>query len=206
MDKEKSLEFLDRLCKGLAETFGRNCETLIHDMSHPNHPILRIYNNHVSGREIGSTKDIYGNETSDREIYLDSDFVNNLVITKSGKKVKSSTFHFKGNDYHFALGINYDFTEMYDFARVQNDFMKVDSDLLDAISEMGNVRLSTLFDASIEEIGKSVDEMTREDRMLLLKLLKDKNAFQFKKFVPYVSEKLKVSRYTIYKDLKEIES
>lgn len=50
MDREEAFEFLDRTARGIAEMFGSTCETLVHDMGDPRHPILSIYNGHVSGR------------------------------------------------------------------------------------------------------------------------------------------------------------
>ena len=61
MEKDEVLDFLKRLAESIAVMFGDCCETLVHDMSVPGHPILAIYNGKVSGREIGSTQDIYGN-------------------------------------------------------------------------------------------------------------------------------------------------
>ena len=55
MNRDEAFEFLDRTARGIAETFGSNCETLVHDMSIPSHPILVIYNGHISGRSAGST-------------------------------------------------------------------------------------------------------------------------------------------------------
>ena len=60
MTYEEAFEFLDRTARGIAQMFGSSCETLVHDMSVPDHPILSIYNGHVSGREVGSTMDIMG--------------------------------------------------------------------------------------------------------------------------------------------------
>ena len=60
MTRDQAFEFLDRTARGIAEMFGSSCETLVHDMGVPTHPILSIYNGHVSGREVGSTMDIMG--------------------------------------------------------------------------------------------------------------------------------------------------
>lgn len=46
MDREEAFEFLDRTARGIAEMFGSTCETLVHDMGDPRHPILSIYNGH----------------------------------------------------------------------------------------------------------------------------------------------------------------
>ena len=60
MTRDQAFEFLDRTARGIAEMFGSSCETLVHDMGVPTHPILSIYNGHVSGRTVGSTLDILG--------------------------------------------------------------------------------------------------------------------------------------------------
>lgn len=48
--KKQILDFLMRTAEGLSKMFGHSCETLIHDMSKPGHPIIAIFNGHVSGR------------------------------------------------------------------------------------------------------------------------------------------------------------
>ena len=39
MTRDEAFEFLDRTARGIAETFGSSCETLVHDMGLPSHPI-----------------------------------------------------------------------------------------------------------------------------------------------------------------------
>ena len=51
--------------------------------------MLAIYNGHVSGRSVGSTRDVTGVE---QDLYLDNDVVNLLAVTPSGQQTKSSTF------------------------------------------------------------------------------------------------------------------
>ena len=106
MTRNEAFSMLDRMAKGIAEMFGSNCETVIHDLSDPLHPVLAIYNGHVSGRTVGSTQDVTGVE---QDLHLDSDVVNLLAVTPSGQQTKSSTFTIKGEDYHLGFGINYDF-------------------------------------------------------------------------------------------------
>lgn len=48
--KELILENLKKAAEAIALMFGSNCETIVHDMSLPGHPILAIYNAGVSGR------------------------------------------------------------------------------------------------------------------------------------------------------------
>lgn len=185
--------------------FGATCETLIHDMSVPNHPIIYISNGHVSSRKIGSTEDIYGYSTTGEDVDLHRDYVNHLVISKRGRRLKSSTFHMKGEDYHYAFGINFDFTNFYEFQKLQEDFLKVSTELYDAINEDDDNRLSSIFENCLEIIGKPVERLNRIDRLRLISLLKEYNAFSFQKSVPYISERLNLSRNTIYKYIKELE-
>ena len=109
MTRQEAFTMLDQMAKGIAEMFGSNCETVIHDLADPLHPVLAIYNGHVSGRSVGSTRDVTGVE---QDLYLDNDVVNLLAVTPSGQQTKSSTFSIKGEDYHLGFGINYDFTPL----------------------------------------------------------------------------------------------
>lgn len=174
-------------------------------MSVPNHPIIYISNGQVSSRKIGSTEDIYGNISASEDIDLDKDYVNHLVISKRGQRIKSSTFHLKGEDYHYAFGINFDITDFYEFHKLQDDFLKVSTELHEAIKEDSSNELSSIFDNCLEHIGKPVERLNRADRLRLISLLKEQNAFSFQKSVPYISERLNLSRNTIYKYIRELE-
>ena len=115
MNQEEAFALLHRLAAGIAATFGDSCETVIHEMEGERMKNVAIFNGHVSGRSIGSTLSIYGRDTMDDDPHgtsLDQDFLNQMVVTPEGKDVKSSTFHLRGDGYHYALGINYDVTVM----------------------------------------------------------------------------------------------
>ena len=46
--------------------------------------------------------------------------------------------------------------------------------------------------------------LSKKDRVKLIALLDQKNAFSYRKSVPYVAKRLGVSRYTVYKYLSEL--
>ena len=46
--------------------------------------------------------------------------------------------------------------------------------------------------------------LNKRDRMKIIALLDQKNAFSFRKSVPFVAKRLQVSRYTVYKYLGEL--
>lgn len=205
MNKEEAFEFLNRMAKGIAVTFGSSCETLIHDMNVKGHPILAIYNGQVTGREVGSVVDILGSTRDVDELIAGVDFVNHLAVTPSGRQIKSSTFHMIGDDYKYAMGINFDFTELSSANRVLLELMNVGGDLQNAMWQAGEGALGEIVDECLRMVGKPIEDMNKKDRLKLIKLLKQKNAFSFQKSVPYVSDMLNVSRYTVYNYLNELE-
>ncbi|MGM9607324.1 MAG: transcriptional regulator [Oscillospiraceae bacterium] len=205
MTRDEAFEFLDRTARGIAEMFGSSCETLVHDMTVPTHPILSIYNGHVSGRAVGSTMDILGEGRALDEEALVTDQVNLFATTPSGQQIKSSTFHLIGEDYNLALGINFDFSSLVYANRILVDLMSAQADLQSALWRGGDSkRLTEIFDECLNAVGKPVASLNKKDRMKVVALLEQKNAFSFKKAVPFVAQRLQVSRYTVYKYLGEL--
>ena len=205
MNRDQAFEFLDRTARGIAEMFGSSCETLVHDMGVPTHPILSIYNGHVSGREVGSTMDIMGIGLELDEQASTTDQVNLAATTPDGRQAKSSTFHMIGEDYNLALGINFDYTSLVFANRILVDLMSAQSDLQSALWQEGNSRqLADLFERCLASFGKPADALSKAERIRLVAMLEQQNAFSFRKSVPYVAKHLGVSRYTIYKYLGEI--
>ncbi len=204
MDRQQAFEFLDRVARGIAETFGPACETLVQDFDSPSHPILSIYNSQVSGREVGSTLDILGSDKLLDANAQIQDFVNLYAATPTGAQIKSSTFHLMDEDYNLALGINFDFTSLVYANRTLMGLMNADADLQSALWTGGEGQLGQIFDECVTALGKPAAELGKKDRMKLVALLDQKNAFTFRMSVPFVAQRLKVSRYTIYKYLGEL--
>ena len=205
MTRDQAFEFLDRTARGIAEMFGSSCETLVHDMGVPTHPILSIYNGHISGREVGSTMDIMGIGLELDEQAAATDQVNLAAVTPDGRQIKSSTFHMIGEDYNLALGVNFDYTSLVFANRILADLMNTQSDLRSALWQPGDSRqLADLFDQCVAALGKPVEALTKKERLKVIALLREKNAFSYRKSVPYVAGRLGVSRYTVYKYLEEV--
>ena len=185
MRQEEAFEFLCRLAQGIASMFGDSCETVVHEMEGERMKNLVIFNGHVSGRSAGST-------------------LNQMVVTPSGKNIKSSTFHLRGEGYHYALGINYDVSVMGAMRRLLENFTESSGSLLDSISE-DRSDLDAIFDACQAKLDKPMSQMRKGDRMALVALLKEKGIFHLQRSVPYVAERMGVSKYTIYNYLNELE-
>lgn len=204
MTRDEAFEFLDRTARGVAEMFGTSCETLVHDMGSPTHPILSIYNGQISGRAVGSTMDILGTDLALDATALLTDFVNLYATTPSGQQIKSSTFHLIGEGYNLALGINFDYTSLVYANRILVDLMSADADLQSAMWKGGDSQLAAIYDECVAAVGKPVSALNKKDRMKIIALLDQKSAFSFRKSVPYVAKHLQVSRYTVYKYLGEL--
>lgn len=205
MTRDEALEFLERTARGIAEMFGSTCETVVHDFTIPSHPVVIIYNGHVSGRKVGDTVVINGLDLAVDEDAQVTDQINLSTTTPTGHKIKSSTFHLIGEDYNFGLGINFDYTSLVAANKILVDLISAQSDLQSALwQDQDSRQLASLFDRCLSAVGKPASAMDRDDRLKMIALLEQHNAFSFRKSVPYVSKKLGVSRYTVYKYLGEV--
>ena len=206
MNKEEMLTFLKNEARGIATMFGPNCETIVHDMTRPGHPILAIFNGTVSGREVGSTVDIFGDIGHyDESVYEDRDYVNQLVLSRDGRTLKSTTFHSIGPDYHFALGINMDITNMVRATQMLSEMTATSGELQQTLMQDARSQLEELLRECISAVGKEPEAMKKTDRMRIIRMLYKRRAFTYQKSVAIVAERLNVSRYTVYKYMHELE-
>lgn len=208
MDRHTALDFLERVSRGLATMFGSSCEVVIHDMDNFSHSIVHIENGHVSGRSVGDPFKVLG--TDDLEQLLDgTDLVNCKAVAGGGKRtLKSSTFHLKGDDYHYALGINFDYTNLAYAQAALQELVTAGEDIRQALSEgkRPDSMVEDLFEEALQSVGRPVALLTKADRMQIVEFLDKHGVFSMQKSIPLVSDKLDVSRYTIYNYLKEIRS
>lgn len=199
--------------KGLAETFGSNCEVVLHDLTDLQHSIIAIENGHVTGRNIGSpmteaSLKLYVNDK------VDEDNINYTGKSADGRVLKSSTMFIKDEKGKVlgCLCINLDITELVGVQRVMNDLMKVSGTdigvkLADSGEEVINIVSSVLKDIvneTIQNNGKPIIYLSKEEKVGIVEILDQKGAFLIKGAIDYVAEVLCVSRYTIYNYLDEI--
>jgi predicted transcriptional regulator YheO len=89
------LEYYVKAGEIIAEMFAPYLEVVIHDLQAPEHSIIAIFNNHVTGRKIGDgTSDIGYKKLADK---LPDKIVNYNNQSPSGAELKSSslTLHMK---------------------------------------------------------------------------------------------------------------
>ncbi|MDO5299239.1 MAG: helix-turn-helix transcriptional regulator [Clostridia bacterium] len=207
MNREDMLVFLKNEARGIATMFGPNCETLVHDMTRNGHPILAIYNGSVTGREVGSTADIFGDIGDYGEtIHKNKDYTNQMVLSRDGRTLKSTTFNVVGEDYHFALGINMDITNMVRASQMLSEMTATSGDLRKTLMQDARSQLEELLRECISAVGKEPEAMKKTDRMRIIRMLYKRRAFTYQKAVAIVAERLNVSRYTVYKYMHELEA
>ncbi len=207
MTKKEAYEFLCNLAEGIANMFGNNCETVIQEFENGKICTVAIFNGHVSGRKVLSTQGILGGTLESDEIDYDkimSGVYNQLVVHPSGKKIKSSSFPLKGEDYFYIFGVNYDITLLETMNLFINNFISFEGDLLTTLRQEKENSMDHILESCLQVMNGNVNKMKKEERMILIKLLMDCNFFQMQKSVPFLSEKLGVSKYTIYKYLNEL--
>ena len=199
--------------KGISETFGSNCEVVLHDLTDLQHSIIAIENGHVTGRNIGSpmteaSLKLYVNDK------VDEDNINYTGKSADGRVLKSSTMFIKDEKGKVlgCLCINFDITELVGVQRVMNELMKVSgTDVGEKLAESGdeviNIVSSVLKDIvndTIQNNGKPIIYLSKEEKVGIVEILDQKGAFLIKGAIDYVAEVLCVSRYTIYNYLDEI--
>lgn len=209
MKREEALELLNTFAEGISRFFGRSCESAVYDMDASDRTVLAIYNNHVSGREIGSAGGRYADETlnlrrTDAEDH--ADYAGTVVVCGE-KKIKSMLFCLRGDDgYCLGLGIHYDITALATAQSALEELAGIESYVENALAAVRHHRLEDIFEDCVHRVGKPLRQMKKGDRIALVALLKEARAFDFQKAVPYISDKLGVSRFTIYNYLKYAES
>ena len=207
MNQDEAFDLLCRMAAGIAAMFGDSCETVIHEMEGERIKNVAIFNGHVSGRTVGSTLSIYGRDTMDDDpngTSLDQDFLNQMVVMSDGKIIKSTTFHVRGDGYHYALGINYDMSLMDKMRHMLVNFTQSAGSLEASISE-DRTDLEAVFNACLNHLNKPPAQMRKSERMTLVAMLREKGMFHMQRSVPYVAERLGVTKYTIYNYLNELE-
>lgn len=207
MDRNEAYEFLYRLAQAISLMFGKNCETIIHEIDGQHILNLAIFNGHVTNRKAGSTLSIYGKDTSldtdNAGQNLELDYLNQQVIT-NGKRIKSTTIHMRGRNYHYALGINYDISILSQMQRVMDGLTAVEGELSSQLFTTDQPEISEIFDGCLERFNVPVNLMKKSDRLELVRQLRDKGVFHIQKSVPYVAERMGVTKYTVYNYLNEI--
>ncbi len=197
------------IVEGLAKTFGKNCEVVLHDFSKMQSSILAIENGHITGRSVGSPMTEVGLKAV-RKGNTKDNIINYTGKSAEGRILKSSTMFIKDENDE-VLGcvcINFDMSELTVARRVINELLETSSDNEDKsegdLTNKVNDVLTDIVENTLNDIGKPVSYMSKEEKVIIVKKLDNQGAFLIKGAIDYVAKVLCVSRYTIYNYLDEI--
>ncbi|MGD1822418.1 MAG: helix-turn-helix transcriptional regulator [Pleomorphochaeta sp.] len=201
------------IAKIIVETFGTDCEVVIHDLSNPEHSVVYVENPVVTKREVGQSFDhiikqvIYSKKLKD-------DYVCNYYFkTTLNVLVRSSTLLIRdeNNKLVGALCINIDTTKV----TKQIDYLKAflpnrETTFFDDISddiikndfevEDDNLHVNTMITSLIDNILKdcNIDILTRDERIEKIRFMDKKGIFLMKGSVEEVAKKMNINKVTVY--------
>jgi predicted transcriptional regulator YheO len=191
------------LCRQVAtvitRTFGAVCEVVIHDFADIERSVILIEGN-VTNRSVGNAptdlllRAVRAGHTS-QDLYAYSGY------TLDNKTLRSSSMFLRDPDgtVFGALCINMDVTTLQQLGGWLGELLTPSQEL---ISETFTHDLSEALEVMIGEaaleIGVPIAQMNRTQKIRLVHQLQEKGAFQIKKAVQIVAERLGVSRFTIY--------
>ncbi|MDR1550695.1 MAG: helix-turn-helix transcriptional regulator [Hungatella sp.] len=204
-----NLNLLSDIAKCIAMQFGENCEVVLHDLTLPyDQTIVAIWNGHVTGRKVGD-----GGTNAGLEILKGSaspdDQYSYINATPSGRVLRSSSKYFR-DEYGKVNGsmcINLDITDMIKCENTLRSFTSSGSSSLTQTPELfvGNVDelLEIMMKEAVNMTGKSVGNLTKEEKVAIVHSLDGKGFFLIKKAAEKLADFLGLSRYSIYNYLNE---
>ncbi|MFD0716679.1 transcriptional regulator [Paenibacillus sp. GCM10027626] len=202
---DEAFEILKPLVKLIGSALGSNCEVVLHDMRKPEKSIIAIENGHITGRKVGDSSTNLGLEVI-RKPEEEGDLLNYLSTSKDGKILKSSSLYFYNDEGQAvsSICINYNITDFMMASNVLNEFIRTAKNVHETFTGDINDVIETLLNEAVDNVGKPVPFMNKEDKMKLLKYLDDKGVFTVKRSMDRVAMFLDISKFTIYNYLEEI--
>lgn len=197
---------LQRLVEMLAAQFGKNSEIILHDLTKDyEHTIVAIENNWITGRKVGDGGTNLGLEVLRNPPSANGDIYNYFTKTAEGRLLRSSTLYFRDDNGKVvgSLCINSDITQMTEMQKSLQEFTMVPNE--SEIEEVFANNVEDLVEFFIEESKKIVDkpsgDMTREEKIEVLRYLDSKGFFLITHAGAFACEYLDISKYTLYKYL-----
>lgn len=194
----------------LVQTFGADCEVVLHDLDDPAHSVVYVENPSVTGRKIGGSFDQLVKKVilSDE---LEENYAANYYFTApNGKRIRSSTLLIKDEKGRLtgAMCINLDTTKLTQQIEFLQSFLppeRIETAQREA-QTAGREHVSVMIENLMDSIlgGADTGAMTREERIEKVRFMEQKGLFLMKGSIEKAAEKLGVNKVTIYSYLDEI--
>ncbi|MTD55396.1 helix-turn-helix transcriptional regulator [Amycolatopsis pithecellobii] len=199
------LDAVKDLIPGLAATFGRSCEVVLHDYRLGTRSVVAVAGE-VTGRHVGGAMSEIGLRMLARGEDASPE-LNYVTRTEAGRTVKSSTLPLRDADGNVfgALCVNLDVTALRQAGDLLSDLAGL------APANIPPTTFADNFDEVVDAVvraeelalAKPVDSLSRRERLRLLKTLDERGVFAVRGAAPRVAARLGISRASLYTDLAE---
>ena len=203
------LEHYVKVGEVIAEMFAPNLEVIIHDLQTPEHSIIAIFNNHITGRKIGDgTSDIGYKKLEDA---LPDKIVNYNNQSPSGSDLKSSSLTIRNRDDEIigSMGLNFDLSSFVNIKEFLEMFTETFT--LDKLPKREEFFMWSVKDEIQQALNKYIAShhlqgkvLNRKDKLNVVAFMKKEGHINKKGAISILSEMLAITRPTLYKYIKEV--
>ncbi|MBC8344722.1 MAG: PAS domain-containing protein [Candidatus Marinimicrobia bacterium] len=199
-----------KMGEAVSEMFKPHLEVIIHDLRYPEHSIIAIFNNHITGRTIGSgTSDIGYKKIKGK---IPDKVINYKNESPDGKPLKSSTLTIRNSQNKIigSLGLNYDISVFNQFSEILSLFTQTDD------SPSIKDKEAFFYGSTKEEIQIAINHFrvshglthkvfSRKDKANVIAFLVKGGYLNKRGAVAIIGEALSVTRPTVYKYIKKFQ-
>lgn len=190
----------------IAETFGPNCEAVIHDLTQPGSSVVYVANGVVTNRKPGQSFDHLV-----RQVLLNKNFENDRAVNYTfelggGRKIKSSSVLIRDEKQEVIgmLCINFDITSSLKVQKELESFLAITPAEPAEEKSVGPDVGAVIDELILNIIGDAdVKNLTRKRSVEIVKFMDEKGIFLVKGAIDKVASLLGVSKVTIYSYLDE---
>ncbi len=193
----------------ITQTFGKNCEVSIHDLTQPESSVVYVANGTVTGRKEGQSFDHLIRQVLLSKKFKDDCTSNYVFEVENGKKIKSSSSLIRNPEGEVVgmLCINYDLTLSYLLKEEIIGFLpEFAQHEIAEDDDVPNQDVMSIIDELIDNIirNKDVRNFKRKDNINLIRFMDEKGVFLVKGAIDKVAESLGLSKVTIYSYLDKV--
>jgi len=212
INQSQNREILEHYVKAgeiIAEMFAPNLEVIIHDLKTPEHSIIAIFNNHITGRKIGDGTSDIGYKKLEGE--LPDKIVNYNNQSPSGLDLKSSslTIRNRGGEIIGSMGLNFDLSSFVNIKEFLEMFTETFA--LDNLPKREEFFMWSVKDEIQQALNKYIAShdlqgkiLNRKDKLNVVAYMKKEGHIKKKGAISILSEMLAITRPTLYKYIKEV--
>lgn len=193
----------------IAQTFGPDCEVVLHDLTTPQKSVVYTVNSQVTGRQLGQSFDrLVPQVMLSRE--LENDVVSNYYFrTAQGKLIRSSTALLRNaaGEAVGAICVNLDTTPVTRGLEWLQRLLPGREETAPAPEgpAAGPAHVGDMVTELIDQIigERDISRLHREEKLELIRLMDRRGVFLMKGAVDQVGARMGISRVTVYSYMDE---